>query len=109
MSSFSLYAHALLTLICILQALEKKKKKNYLGSWSICLSVLFVSLRSIVLNTFHDGILKDCFKQVPAAGGELINTPSSSIRTRTTSCIHARYTLLITFCLQNGPNSPWLG
>lgn len=27
MSSFSLYAHALLTLICILQALEKKKKK----------------------------------------------------------------------------------
>lgn len=28
MSSFSLYAHALLTLICILQALEKKKKKE---------------------------------------------------------------------------------
>lgn len=27
MSSFSLYAHALLTLICILQALEKKKKE----------------------------------------------------------------------------------
>lgn len=26
MSSFSLYAHALLTLICILQALEKKKE-----------------------------------------------------------------------------------
>lgn len=28
MSSFSLYAHALLTLICILQALEKKKKRT---------------------------------------------------------------------------------
>lgn len=27
MSSFSLYAHALLTLICILQALEEKKKE----------------------------------------------------------------------------------
>lgn len=27
MSSFSLYAHALLTLICILQALKKKKKE----------------------------------------------------------------------------------
>lgn len=31
MSSFSLYAHALLTLICILQALGKKKKKKELS------------------------------------------------------------------------------